>query len=431
MKTKLELKNPIGFLLVGLTLMVLSSCTSSSDQVFTDPNAPSADSATIQSLVTGIEAGSRTELGIYIRAVASFAREAYYFEPSDPRYTGELLFGPIDPGGFLLTRPWGARYRVVKNCNILLERAPSVSPAEARSSVEGFANTMLAHELLMNLNYTDTNGIRVDVGGATLGPFVTKSDALVQIASMLDSGLSSLNAGGSSFPFSLSSGFAGYDSPAGFAQFNRALRARVAAYMSDWNGVLAALSGSFLNASGSLEDGVYHVYSTGSGDELNPIFEPPQADSIKLHGHPTFETDAEAGDNRYSSKVEKRNTTTFDSLVSDLAVTVSASSVDHFPMIRNEELLLLRAEANIQLGDLAAAESDINIIRAAAGLSSVVLSSVDSAIDQMLHERRYSLFMEGHRWIDLRRYGRLGSLPIDRAGDTVIERMPIPADENQ
>jgi hypothetical protein len=48
----------------------------------------------------------------------------------------------------------------------------------------------------------------------------------------------------------------------------------------------------------------------------------------------------------------------------------------------------------------------------------------------MLNQRRYALFAEGHRWIDMRRYGRLNQLPIDRPGDDVWESFPLPANEN-
>ena len=50
-------------------------------------------------------------------------------------------------------------------------------------------------------------------------------------------------------------------------------------------------------------------------------------------------------------------------------------------------------------------------------------------LTEMLYERRYSLFCEGHRWVDLRRYGLLGTLPIDRPGDQVWSAFPIPVSE--
>jgi starch-binding outer membrane protein, SusD/RagB family len=47
----------------------------------------------------------------------------------------------------------------------------------------------------------------------------------------------------------------------------------------------------------------------------------------------------------------------------------------------------------------------------------------------MLKQRRYALYGEGHRWIDMRRYNLLGTLPIDRAGDDVWVQFPRPANE--
>jgi len=47
----------------------------------------------------------------------------------------------------------------------------------------------------------------------------------------------------------------------------------------------------------------------------------------------------------------------------------------------------------------------------------------------MLNQRRYSLFYEGHRWIDMRRYGILSQLPIDRTGDDVWDKFPLPVTE--
>jgi len=47
----------------------------------------------------------------------------------------------------------------------------------------------------------------------------------------------------------------------------------------------------------------------------------------------------------------------------------------------------------------------------------------------MLKQRRYSLFAEGHRCIDMRRYNRLDQLPLDRVSDDVWIQFPLPATE--
>jgi hypothetical protein len=396
---------------------------------FPNPNAPIVDDVTIQSLVAGAQAGMRVDYAVYLRCVSVVGREAYYFEPADPRYTGELLYGRPDPGGFLVNRPWSARYRTVAVCRFLLEKAASL-PASSKAGVEGFARTIIAYQLLLNLDYEDANGIKLDFSGSPTAPFVSKADALTAIAGLLDDANTSLAAAGGSFNFKLAGGFAGFDTPPEFAKFNRALRARVALYQGDDNGALAALGASFLDTGAPLSLGVYHVYGLGLADQTNEIYESPTAPFVKFMAHPTFKTDAETGDTRVTSKTAVRpSATTFDNLTSDLALTILGSSTAPVPIIRNEELILLRAEANIGAGNLPAAQADINIVRAAAGLGPVTLTST-TAVDQLLHERRYSLFMEGHRWVDLRRYFRLSQLPVDRpATDAILDKMPRPETE--
>ena len=45
------------------------------DLDFPDPNAPSTDVATVQTLVTGAEAGMRSSYALYLREVSSVGRE--------------------------------------------------------------------------------------------------------------------------------------------------------------------------------------------------------------------------------------------------------------------------------------------------------------------------------------------------------------------
>lgn len=409
--------------------LLLISC---GDQDFADPNNPSieSDAASVQALVTGMESGIRAEFDIYLQCISIFSREAYYLETADPRYTQELLRGPIDDGGFLVTRPWRERYRVIRNGNVLLGKLPTFNlNAADQSAVQGWVNTVMALQYLQNITYTDTNGVILDVAGDTPGPVVGREQGLDFVTNLLDQAFGQLQAGGATFPFRLTSGFAEFDNPAGFAQVNRALKARVEAYRGNWQGVLDALGASFINLQGPMSSGIYYSYSQAPGDLLNPIFENQSAGTIRWLAHPSIEADAEAGDQRYESKVFKRsNVISLDGLSSDLGITIAASNVAPFPIIRNEELVLLRAEANINLGNLDSAQSDINTLRTGYGLGEVTLTSAN-AVDQLLHERRYSLYCEGHRWIDLRRYNRLGNLPLDRSGDTVISAMPIPSSE--
>jgi hypothetical protein len=416
-----------------------------------DPNNPSVGAITtnaslseIQNLVTGIEGAMRLNLGQYFDGVGPIGREFYRFSTSDPRFTSDLLgkgSAVLDNNTFYTTNPYASRYRTVKNANLLItavENSSAITTTEARSAAQGFANTIKAHELLLVWVQQYDNGIRIDVSDPdNLGPFVGENDhkaALREIAALLDEGHGQLTNGGAAFPFSLSSGFAGFNTPADFDKVNRALLARVQAYNENWDNALSALSASFFDLAGDLNTGVFHPYSTAGGDALNPQWYPLNSTGESRVAHPSFITDAEMGDTRLSKATLRDDTEFQDDLESDYDFTVYATNASPIPIIRNEELILIFAEAKIQKGDatsLSEAENALNVIRNAAGLSDYSGAVTQAAlIDEMLKQRRYSLFGEGHRWVDMRRYDRLGTLPIDRPDDDVWVKFPRPANEN-
>ena len=106
---------------------------------------------------------------------------------------------------------------------------------------------------------------------------------------------------------------------------------------------------------------------------------------------------------------------------------------DPIPIIKNEELLLLRAEANFQLGNRAAAITDLNVVRTrSGGLAPLDATDPRDLVTEILYNRRYSLMWEGaHRWIDMRRYNRLAQLPRYEANHVVYVRASLPQNECQ
>ena len=396
------------------------------DLDFPDPNNPTDETATIQTLVTGAEAVMRQDLGVYLRDLLVVGREAYYLEPADPRYTGELLHGPIDPGGFLCYRPWQTAYKVIANCETIM------GSANADAGAIGVAQTLHAYSLMRLVYLWDESGARLNYDGDINAAVATKAEVLAKIESLLDAGYSDLNSAGSAFSFSLSSGFDGFDTPATFALFNRGLRARVAVHQSDWSAAQTALDNcSAWATSSDPDEGVYHVFSSGANDQDNQMYEDPTATTIKLVVHPTFYTDADAGDSRVSDNVVVRaDTIIYDELESYLAPNLYSSSYDPVPIMRAVELQLLQAEVHIGNSDYSSAETIMNTIRTAAGVASYSGTDASNAVDRVLHEKRYSLFLEGHRLADMRHYGKTDELPIDRPdrGDTIVT-FPIPETE--
>ena len=161
-------------------VLVLASC--SSEQDIDNPNAASQDSASARFLAVGIQSDMRIDMDIFLQVTSSIGREAYFLD-GDPRFTDDVLQDNIDAGGFLITRPWAARYAVVRNCYLLLERADTeVTDPQAAEGYRGFAKMMLAHQLAMNLTLTHDNGVRVDVADVNnLGPFLSRAEAMALI----------------------------------------------------------------------------------------------------------------------------------------------------------------------------------------------------------------------------------------------------------
>ena len=408
-----------------LPVVLVLFWTGCEDLDFPDPNNPTSDTATIQSLITGAEAQMRSGFGVWIRDLLVVGREAYYLEPADPRYTGELLHGPVDPGGFLCYTPWAANYKVMKNCETIL------NSAEADAGAKGVAQTLNAYCLMRVLAMTDENGARLNYDGDINNvDIATKAQVLAEIESLLNDGHTNLGSAGDAFSFTLSSGFDGFNTPGTFKHFNRGLMARVSVLQDKWDQAQTALTSVDAWMNGADHDaGVYHVFSSGANDGDNQMFEDPSAATLKLMVHPSFFTDAHEGDARLANNVLVReDTITYDGLESYLAPTLYSGSYDPVPMMRAVELQLLQAEVHIGNGDYASAESIMNSLRTAAGVTEYSGTDASNAVDRVLHEKRYSLFLEGHRLTDMRHYGKTDQLPLDRDGDTVVT-FPIPETE--
>ncbi len=377
-------------------------------------------------------------------------RQSYNHDIADPRHESEMLGGTLQAsspafGG----NYWSEPYANIKLADILLDGTDQVDDAEVsageKEALRAFAKTMQALEFLTLVNTRDTNcgcPITIAEDPRTPAPNATKDQVFDHIVQLLEEANGHLQ-GATAFPFRLSSGFSGLDSPATFRQFNRGIRARVAVYMGDFSIALTALSESFVSAVGSLDNGVYHTFSTGSGDRTNELFQP--GGDPNLRAHPSLGVDVElkldgSPDDRFVSKTREITSRSFNGILCtpqsafptcDIGFDIYTTSTTPIPIIRNEELILLRAEANIGLGNLGAAQADINLIRQqAGGLPAVTLTDADQALDQLLYEKRYSLLYEGgHRWIDMRRYDKLSELPLDVAAHVVNAAYPIPIDE--
>src|SRR6266576_1648301 len=319
-KTRTDSAKAIRTLAGVAALLFVSACkdlvvpdynNTSIDDLTTSPT-PTKITQAAQGLLVGTRAGIGEQNG-YISLLGILGRESYNFDPADPRFITEMLIGPLDGGSPAFGgNLFGLPYRNILNANVVLaatDRVPAMSDAE-KEAVRGFAKTIQAFDFLKVIVTRDANGAAIDVGIDLAAPpaaIVTKAAVFAHIVQLLDEGQTHLQASGATFPFPLPSGFAGFDTPSTFLQFNRALRARVAVYTDDFAGAVAALGSSFIDTTKSLDVGVYYDYSTVSGDETNALFDP---NARAILAHPSLETDEQlqtggAKDDRFVRKIAK------------------------------------------------------------------------------------------------------------------------------
>jgi hypothetical protein len=408
------------------------------DQLEVNPTA-----STVNTTVQGLLVGLRAEANTYASTLGILGREIYNLDAGEPRNVLAYLVGPLEPGGFGTDMGWTTAYRNLQTAAIVLnatDRVPDYTE-EQKQGVRGFVKTLMALEYFNQIRVRDDFGIVVDINTdpkAPLAPFVSKDSALNYAANLLDEAQAHLQNAGGSFSFKLTSGFEGFDTPATFLQVNRALKARLEVHRNNWNAALDALDGSFLDTTDAsdagLQRGVYHVYSTGSGDVANTLYDPAPRALVAL---PEFLTEAEtqpdgSPDRRASSKaVVGPVLLSTQGVSSNVKITRYESNTAPVPIIKNEELILLRAEANIGLDNRSDAIKDLNFIRVnSGGLAPLPSDYAGDLVTELLYNRRYSLFFEyGHRWVDMRRYNRLDELPRALPSHRVFPRVPIPVDE--
>lgn len=420
-----------------------------------DPNNPSlasvetnATKEQVQFLLTGLEASHRSYVVNISQAWNTFGREIWYLNASDPRFQTDWLgqagrvpdrayFGFGTTGG----GSWGAPYQAIKQADVLISSSngSTLLVDAEKKAVSGFAKMIQGYQFMIPANFVYENGIRIDVKDPLKpGKFVKYDEALNHIKSVLDQADQDLAAAGSgAFPLRLTPGFAAYNTIPNIRKVNKAILARLNAYRKDWQGILTALDGSFMEMGGNLNAGPSHPF-LGPPDAFNPLFYLPNAAvNTIIVVHPSMIDDATPGDLRVSRKFFKRNTpvvvttdaTPLSALYQDARWTTNTAPI---PFIRNEELILLKAEAHANLGQTTEAVNAINVIRNAAAIGNYTgATTKDALINEILYQRRYSLWAEpwGHRWIDARRYNKLNEIPTSYDKGTIFKQFPHPQAE--
>ena len=430
-----------------------------------DQNNPTLESATVNptkakldQLAAGTFAALRTDadgLVWYYQITGVIGREIYVLS-ADPTYVIPLGVGDFNNNNFLSERYFNTYSSARRTARLLTQGAQNsqfISEAQ-RQGYLGLAATAEAYALLVLSDLQYQNGLRLDVADPlNPGKIQPYPVVLAAIKERLDAGAAALGQAGAALPFAVPPGYqpsgAGgldFSTPAGFRQFNRALAARLGVRAAllpggSYQEALAAVQASFLDAGAPLTAGPRFDFGVVSPDVANPLYQSPgiTAGNI-IVAHPSFRRDIRPGDTR-AAKVVTRPAAQAQGLSSDAEPALYTSPGSPVPIIKNEELLLILAEAQLGLGNRPAAIAAINTVARGYGLSYAppATATRDDILNEILYQRRYSLYYEGQRWVDLRRLGRLSQLnapgtnapEVLSTGDqtTVITQLPLPFSE--
>lgn len=421
---------------------------------------------TLQSLATGVIANDRFAVaGAYFVNGNIMARNVVVPNGNDTRILSEYYETVPDPSDFVGGVQWANYYITIRAAHNLLHDASLTSlGAGPKAAASGFLRTLIALEYIRVIEYHDQNGVVIQGDDPTkVDPIRTKQSGLAYTSALLDSALTDLNAaasaGTTSLPFVVPPGYqlhGDYASVANLILLNRGLKGKAEVFRAldaaNPNAASAATAVTALNAALAdapatptqdyLNKGIYLSYNPNSPESFgNPL---PSATNRLTDN---FVNSIQSGDARKANIVPATRLTVRDSAYTGAFInpitdpTNAANQSKPLPVVRNAEFYLLRAQAEIALGNLAAATADINVVHTVeGGLPAYgTFATADDAIAAVLYEYRYSFIYQGPQHVDaLREYSMLNQayvsqpgIPTPKSGnDALVQELPIPQNES-
>jgi hypothetical protein len=432
-------------LAVAASALAIGACKDSTGVLPLD--APVIESVTskplvrssLQTLATGVLAQDRAGVvgtPTYLVLAPIMGRDAIRIDTSEPRYVGETLATNPDPGSFAGGGGFAGFYTAIRAATSLIAALPGAAEGSFTTpevnATSGFFKTIKGLDYMRLIELRDTVGIPIQSSNSeTISDVSCKTTVLNYIASLLDSANTELTAAGGAtkVPFVLPTGFTAfgrdYSSVSNIQKFNRAVKGKIdvlraidrknpsAARATDAIAELTFALGAGAGAvpASQFSVGPYYKFVIG-GSEATPN----NVSDTRLGLNLMVKDSILATDTR-ASKIVSRSTLSGQGLLFSTNITcanctaTTANQERPLGILRDEELVLLRAQAYIETGDLASATADLNSVHTAYGNPAyAVFTTKAAAISALLYDKRYSLLMEGpQRWVDLREYKRLNN----------------------
>lgn len=398
---------------LGLGVLAIAAsmaCNTSLD--LTNPNSP-----TEQAALSNLDGVIATELGMqdqfatsvntYVRAPAlvtdewGIASKALAADIS--LFTGQ----GIDPSYGVVSDPYYVTYRIARTADAVLGAVPNISGISPGFAAGLTANAKLFKAMALGMAAQQYAELPIDAS-VTGGTPVPRDQVFAEVIRLLESARSDLA------PYSNAdlSGFTSRAVSSGFDVRNTidAMLARYYLFTGQYQQAIDAANRVDLTKVSLL---------TFPDPGINPIY---NYSVVAGYVAPlkSWARSAEPNDKRVPFWVDTLaappigNPPTLQLAQFALYGTRNAP----FPVYLPGEVLLIRAEAEAQLGQLSQAIADINAVRTKSGtattpgaqlppLTLVQLATKNQILAQIAYERKYELFSQGLRWEDLRRLGAL------------------------
>jgi starch-binding outer membrane protein, SusD/RagB family len=434
-----------------------TACSDTAVPYFDSPTAVPNTAGGIQNAVTGFFSASRVDVQWYIYYAGSFGRDLFWFLGASPNVLVDVGgLKQITTSGIDALEDWDNEYAQIKQANTILSDLPKVSTyshAQAEA-IWGMVQTMKAVNFLLVAETRDTLGIPLySMDANPTDPPYCNKDVWKYIVALLDSANDSLNvAGAIPLPVAVPPGFASVGSSAGpstvqgsFAAFNRALAGKAGleyAYAIARN--TPGTHPTPTSAGNPDPSALTRADSALTASALyNPsVIAPPVAGPFSLDAYGVYDTfSGQSGDlpngfvgsfflydalydlqNDVDTLNDLRWLNKFipDEQPVQLAEYAGVSDAKNFfpyktvgapiPIVRAEELALVRAQIQLGMGNYAAAITLINQVHQQAGGFATPLSiapTYTAVRDSLMKEQRISTVYEssGDRMIAIRMYG--------------------------
>jgi starch-binding outer membrane protein, SusD/RagB family len=383
--------------LASVWLLVIPGC----DLDINNPNAPTDEQVLstpegLKALAIGVQAriGSSIEEAVVISGLISGEMGTTPSAVSPPRefqsYPDETANTDIEDTNPVLASFWTKHYGVVKSANDILLNAEAVTlDPGTRSGMIALAK--LAKAMAFGTLIENFEQIPLTTAEASTPSFADRAAVLNEVRALLNAARSELSATPPSAEFSTTIVATGFD-----------LSATISAMQARYS----LLAGAFQEAIDFAAEVPPVAQSVLTYSPIVP--NPLKSVIIDLNYYrplSSFRADAEEGDERVNRFTTAEEIPGFGGATLN-GINVFLDSNDPIPVFSRDEILLIQAEAYARLTNLPAAIEKIDSVRARAGLGLTNATTQSEVLEEILRQRRYSLFLTGLRWGDLRRFER-------------------------